>query len=409
MFLERFLNLYKKGEVSKEQAERWIQVWGNDISQRMEGCETQSFERLSLTEINNLLFEPLTKDTLEKLAFNLDEKLIKMTCSNLTALNEHFVSLITSLKPIRDLTYNQAPSSYLDLLEYAFEFIENCESYKPGTLIELKTVEATTKYIALEITWESGSTRRSFDVSFDSNQININFFWLSNDRTYMPRTYKRKVVVPGNFLLNQSYTIFAHELVHEVSIDTDKNYPQQNITTYSLEDLPVTAPIDIYGIYQYLFPFAINGVRTRKLPSQENIAEQSLIDFRSIFSSEIASAPVSIFLSYNKDGTSAWNNHPLINSIDLSGVAWNVNQAGTLISRQHIVYAKHYQGGNIRVFHDRNGNRVVRTIVKRESIPNTDISIALLDSPVPETVKHYKFVYNNIDLNNVAYFNNKQV
>lgn len=101
-----------------------------------------------------------------------------------------------------------------------------------------------------------------------------------------------------------------------------------------------------------------------------------------------------VFSSYSSSGTSAWANN-WTTGLDLTGIGWNSNQAGTLISPQHVVMATHYPvavGGTI-VFTDRDGTPHARTLTGRVSLPgsgnntqwglyDTDISVGVIDQPI---------------------------
>jgi hypothetical protein len=66
--------------------------------------------------------------------------------------------------------------------------------------------------------------------------------------------------------------------------------------------------------------------------------------------------------------------------IDLSGIAWDAPQAGTLISPKHIAMAAHFPRsvGSVVKF-----GEVSRTIVRLDRIPDTDVLIGTLDAEVP--------------------------
>lgn len=80
----------------------------------------------------------------------------------------------------------------------------------------------------------------------------------------------------------------------------------------------------------------------------------------------------------------------------LSGASWNT-RAGTLITRKHVLFAKHYttsilSGGTPIIFVDENNNAIRRNIIQygydtSASGSGTDIAVALLDSEVPSNIK----------------------
>ena len=96
-----------------------------------------------------------------------------------------------------------------------------------------------------------------------------------------------------------------------------------------------------------------------------------------------------IFKVYRRDGDSVmaggWSS-----SMDLSGVSFDRREAATLVSRRHVVMAKHFQrpvGAKV-VFHDRRGKYLVRTLVKTKGV-FLDVAVGLLNEPVPEGYRVY--------------------
>lgn len=82
----------------------------------------------------------------------------------------------------------------------------------------------------------------------------------------------------------------------------------------------------------------------------------------------------------------------------LSGANW-FQRGGTLISPRHILLAKHFSiniisGGTPVLFVDDNNNVVTRKIIAIQS-DLTDISIGLLDSDIPSTIKFAKVLPKN--------------
>jgi hypothetical protein len=89
-----------------------------------------------------------------------------------------------------------------------------------------------------------------------------------------------------------------------------------------------------------------------------------------------------IFAGYSVTGHSVWSDNWL-RGFDFSGVAWDSTRAGTLITPRHVIMAKHYPRavGSKLTFHLPNGDPLVRTLVDRQSLSITDVSIGLLDEP----------------------------
>lgn len=83
----------------------------------------------------------------------------------------------------------------------------------------------------------------------------------------------------------------------------------------------------------------------------------------------------------------------------LSGSSWR-QRAGTLITKKHIILAKHFvpsiiSGGTPIIFIDDNNNIVTRKLINIISDTPTDISIGLLDEEIPDTIKLAKVLPKN--------------
>ena len=108
-----------------------------------------------------------------------------------------------------------------------------------------------------------------------------------------------------------------------------------------------------------------------------------------------------LFSAYRPNTTSNWNSG-WTRRLDFSGVSWTRKQAGTAITPRHIVFAAHYalRPGTPITFHDRSGNVHKRKIAKLisfrgQKVPiesRSDIAVALLDSPLPPSVKSYRLL-----------------
>lgn len=93
----------------------------------------------------------------------------------------------------------------------------------------------------------------------------------------------------------------------------------------------------------------------------------------------------------------------------LSDAAWNT-RAGTLLTRKHVLFAKHYvpaiiTGGTPLIFVDENNNVIRRNLIQIVNQPGADISIGLLDSEVPSNIKIAKVLPKNFS-NYMATSNN---
>lgn len=100
-----------------------------------------------------------------------------------------------------------------------------------------------------------------------------------------------------------------------------------------------------------------------------------------------------VFASYDADGPAVWADN-WTRHLDLTGIAWNGEAAGVLVTRQHVVFARHYQWklGAPLVFHDRDGGRHERRLRRKRGIRGRsvdDIMVGMLDAPVPAGIKVY--------------------
>ena len=101
----------------------------------------------------------------------------------------------------------------------------------------------------------------------------------------------------------------------------------------------------------------------------------------------------SLFVHYDKNGQS-WRAPHWASKLDFTGVAWDSAKAGTLIHPQFVVFASHFprRKGETLVFHDRSGRPVRRKILGRvivNRIKDPDLTVAMLDAPVPSSIRHY--------------------
>lgn len=102
-----------------------------------------------------------------------------------------------------------------------------------------------------------------------------------------------------------------------------------------------------------------------------------------------------IFEEYKAADKSTYSSN-WTSAFDFSGVAWDHAKAGVLITNKHILMSSQYSRaiGSSVVFHDRNGNRVIRRIVAKQAVVNSDnyrpdVTVAKLDRAVPTTVAIY--------------------
>ncbi|BDS05714.1 hypothetical protein NT6N_07540 [Oceaniferula spumae] len=96
-----------------------------------------------------------------------------------------------------------------------------------------------------------------------------------------------------------------------------------------------------------------------------------------------------IYKEYNAAGNSVLNKGwPY--KLDASGIALDDKHTCTLITRRHVVMAKHYKRGVGKqvVFHNRQGQRVARKITAIKG-GSGDYAVGLLDEPVPAGIRVY--------------------
>lgn len=130
------------------------------------------------------------------------------------------------------------------------------------------------------------------------------------------------------------------------------------------------------------------------------------IDTRIINKNAVLSKPIFSTQNHNS-GIYVRNTGCWVSGVDLTCISpWNstdnANRAGTLISPRHILFAAHYQinnGSTIR-FIDNNNNIITRTMVNKLTHPNyspyqPDITVGVLDSDVPNTIKFAKILPQN--------------
>ena len=102
------------------------------------------------------------------------------------------------------------------------------------------------------------------------------------------------------------------------------------------------------------------------------------------------------------------SNISCLSPAQLSGASW-WQRSGTLITRKHALFAKHFLPGILSegtplIFVDENNNAIKRNIIQY-GYDTTDLAIALLDSEVPSNIKVAKVLPTNfVDYVNVSPF-----
>ncbi len=96
-----------------------------------------------------------------------------------------------------------------------------------------------------------------------------------------------------------------------------------------------------------------------------------------------------IFSQYSASGNSVMSKG-WTSKFDASGIAWDKKKTCTLITRRHVLMARHYARGvgALVVFHDRQGKYIFRTLeaIKRGS---GDYAVGLLNKPLPSNYTAY--------------------
>lgn len=77
-------------------------------------------------------------------------------------------------------------------------------------------------------------------------------------------------------------------------------------------------------------------------------------------------------------------------NFDMSGISFDQRQTATLVTRRHVVMAKHYQRrpGSKVIFHSRTGKRLERILTQVRPVFG-DIAVGLLNLDVPSDYKVY--------------------
>jgi hypothetical protein len=164
-------------------------------------------------------------------------------------------------------------------------------------------------------------------------------------------------------------------------------------------------PIDLQTVYDKYYPRSFRCIR--KQSTSKDIIPQHINS--STANRLVGKNPTTDRLVYSSqnpyggvDDAGIWVRNPncWINGVSniscfspaqRSGAAWNT-RAGTLITRKHVLFAKHFvtsilpNGGTPIIFVDENNNAIKRNIIQYAD-DWTDISIALLDSEVPSNIK----------------------
>ncbi len=99
-----------------------------------------------------------------------------------------------------------------------------------------------------------------------------------------------------------------------------------------------------------------------------------------------------MFDNYLAWSTSDWANNWANSALDFSGIAWDVHQAGTAVTRCHVVYADHYPRGGAINFHRKDGTLFSSNTVSTQRITGYDITVARIVPCLPEGWKIYPLI-----------------
>ncbi len=172
-------------------------------------------------------------------------------------------------------------------------------------------------------------------------------------------------------------------------------------------------PIDLQAVYDKYYPRSFRCIR--KQSTSKNIIPQHINSGTA--SRLVGKNPATDCLVYSSQNpyggvgdAGIWVRNPScwINGVSniscfspaqRSGAAWNT-RGGTLITRKHVLFAKHFvtsilpNGGTPIIFVDENNNAIRRNIIQYGD-ESTDIAVALLDSEVPSNIKIAKVLPTN--------------
>jgi hypothetical protein len=99
------------------------------------------------------------------------------------------------------------------------------------------------------------------------------------------------------------------------------------------------------------------------------------------------------FGSYTSAGSSQWASTWFNSVFDFSGIAWDVNQAGTALTRCHVTLAQHYPRGGSIIFHRKNGTRFASSTVEQRLLSSygiaRDVAIYRISPCLPPDMKVY--------------------
>jgi len=104
-----------------------------------------------------------------------------------------------------------------------------------------------------------------------------------------------------------------------------------------------------------------------------------------------------IYKSYSATGNAVLNNG-WTSKVDTSGISLNDKHTCTLITRRHVVMAKHYTRSTNSpvIFHDRHGKRISRKLIAVKPAYG-DVAVGLLDEPVPSSLRVYPMLTPSAD------------
>lgn len=147
----------------------------------------------------------------------------------------------------------------------------------------------------------------------------------------------------------------------------------------------------IYPIDQNIIPSHVNSSTIARLQNKNSNTDRLIYSSQDPYYNGIG--------SFTRN-TSCWingvSNISCFSPAQLSGSNW-FQTAGTLITKKHIILAKHFlpsiiNGGTPLIFVDNNNNVIRRNLIQYANDTVGDISIGLLDNEIPDNIKIAKIL-----------------
>lgn len=148
-----------------------------------------------------------------------------------------------------------------------------------------------------------------------------------------------------------------------------------------------------YPIDKRIIPVHISSSIKNKLLGKDPSTSLSVYSYQNPYTNGIGQ-----FVRNSNCWLNGVNNISCFSPAQLSGAYW-YQRAGTLITKKHIILAKHFaftalEGGTPLIFVDDNNN-VIRRNLMSYAYDYTDIAIGVLDNDVPNNIKVAKVLPSN--------------